>query len=180
MLEERTDEWTPLCDTQPDDKVNKAEKKTQEIEDTVEIRNELVNTPMSHVENNVPVLVKLDHVYANWLPEKLPPTLSDITMTVQAGELFALVGAVGSGKSSILYLLLRDLHLGAGSVKMLSNPMEDVHDDAHGYFTDKRNLTISYASQDPWLFSGTVRDNILFGIPYDSVRYAAVSSLRKN
>ncbi|XP_031835583.1 ATP-binding cassette sub-family C member 4-like isoform X1 [Nomia melanderi] len=172
LLEERTDEWISSHDTQGDTvKVNKDEKKAKRIEDAIEIRNK----PVNQVEGNAPVSVALNHVYANWLPEKLPPTLSDVTMRVQAGELLALVGSVGSGKSSILYLLLRDLPLGAGSVKMLSNPMEDVHDDAHGYFTDKRNLTISYASQDPWLFSGTVRENILFGVPYDNARYAAVT-----
>lgn len=39
------------------------------------------------------------------------------------------------------------------------------------------NGTLSYASQEPWIFSGTIRDNILLGQPYDKKRYAKVRSL---
>ncbi|XP_011705628.1 PREDICTED: probable multidrug resistance-associated protein lethal(2)03659 [Wasmannia auropunctata] len=64
-----------------------------------------------------------------------------------------MVGAVGSGKSSVLHLLLKELDLGGGFVI----------------------LSQGSSSQEPWIFNGTVRENILFGEPYDKARYMQVS-----
>lgn len=60
-------------------------------------------------------------------------------------------------QSSLLHLLLGELPITSGQ---LSNGP---------------NGTISYASQEPWLFTGTVRNNILFGQPYDPDQYNEVS-----
>jgi ATP-binding cassette subfamily C (CFTR/MRP) protein 4 len=124
-----------------------------------------------------PVYVDLRRVSANWISGQLPPTLCNISMTIKPGELCALVGAVGSGKSSVLHLLLRELNPGAGSIVLTQTSSETVAKSklSNGYFTDNLNLRISYASQEAWLFGGTVRDNILFGQPYDKIRYVQVS-----
>lgn len=66
----------------------------------------------------------------------------------------ALVGEVGAGKSSLAQCLLGELKPVKGSVNIYGK--------------------MSYASQDPWIFSATLRDNILFGKPYDAERYNAV------
>ncbi|XP_018010740.1 ATP-binding cassette sub-family C member 4-like [Hyalella azteca] len=80
------------------------------------------------------------------------PTLCDITATVYAGELLVVVGPVGSGKSSLLHSLLGELPELHGSV------------DVSG--------KIAYAAQEPWLFSDSVRQNILFGEKYNPQKYA--------
>ncbi|XP_015437285.1 PREDICTED: multidrug resistance-associated protein 4-like [Dufourea novaeangliae] len=144
------------------------------VED-VEMKNGHSRTPVNKVEEITPVAVVLENVYANWVPEKLPPTLCNVSMEIRAGELFALVGSVGSGKSSILHLLLREISLGAGKVKFISYPAKEIRNNKLGYIVQKLNLKVSYASQQPWLFSGTVRQNILFGLPYDRERYVAVT-----
>jgi len=123
-----------------------------------------------------PVYVDLRRVSANWICGQLPPTLCNISMTIKPGELCALVGAVGSGKSSVLHLLLRELNPGAGSIVLTQTLAETIAKSklSNGYFTDNLNLRISYASQEAWLFGGTVRDNILFGQLYDKTRYIQV------
>ncbi|XP_036143719.1 multidrug resistance-associated protein 4 isoform X2 [Monomorium pharaonis] len=126
-----------------------------------------------------PVCVKFQHVSANWISSKLPPTLCNINLIIKPGQLCAVVGAVGSGKSSILHLLLKELNPGAGSVTLIQNSSKNLIQGnlSNGYFTDNPNLRISYASQEPWLFGGTVRDNILFGQPYDKARYTQVANV---
>jgi len=128
-------------------------------------------------QNIHPVYVDLRRVSANWINGQLPPTLCNISMTIKPGELCALVGAVGSGKSSVLHLLLRELNPGAGSIVLTQTSSEMIAKSklSNGYFTDNLNLRISYASQEAWLFGGTVRDNILFGQPYNKSRYVQVS-----
>ena len=109
--------------------------------------------------------VKLQRVSANWISGQLPPTLCNINLTIKPGQLCAVVGAVGFGKSSLLYLLLKELNPGTGSVILTqgSSKYNFPGNLSTGYFTNNPNLCISYASQESWLFDVTVRDNILFG-----------------
>lgn len=82
------------------------------------------------------------------------PTLSNVNVTIKKGKLIGVVGPVGAGKSSLLQALLRELPLESGSINI--------------------NGVVSYAAQEPWVFAGTVRQNILFGQDMDRERYDAV------
>ncbi|XP_071088769.1 ATP-binding cassette sub-family C member 4-like [Haliotis cracherodii] len=81
-------------------------------------------------------------------------SLKDITLTIQKGELVAVVGTVGAGKTSLLAALMGDLP------------------SSHGHISIRGS--VGYFSQQPWVFSGTVRDNIVFGDEFDSKRYENV------
>ncbi|CAG9864186.1 unnamed protein product [Phyllotreta striolata] len=81
-------------------------------------------------------------------------TLSDVSFQLGPGKLCCVVGTVGSGKTSLLQLLLKELPLSCGTLEV--------------------NGTVSYASQEPWLFLSSVRDNILFGRPYIKSKYKEV------
>jgi ABC-type multidrug transport system fused ATPase/permease subunit len=81
--------------------------------------------------------------------------LSDINLTVRPGERIALVGPSGAGKTSLLKLLIRFYDVGAGQVLI------------DGY--DVRDLPLAFlrsqiglVQQEPFLFNGTVRENILY------------------
>lgn len=82
------------------------------------------------------------------------PTLQGLSFTARPGELLAVVGPVGAGKSSLLSAVLGELPPTSGLVSV------------HG--------RIAYVSQQPWVFSGTVRSNILFGRKYEKERYEKV------
>ncbi|XP_075146932.1 putative multidrug resistance-associated protein lethal(2)03659 [Haematobia irritans] len=96
----------------------------------------------------------ISKVKAKWDPSATEYTLDDVNLRVQPGTLVAIIGTVGSGKSSLIQSILGELKPECGSIKV--------------------NGTFSYASQEPWLFTGTVRQNILFGQPFDRRRYNSV------
>ncbi|XP_077301168.1 ATP-binding cassette sub-family C member 4-like [Arctopsyche grandis] len=103
-------------------------------------------------ESEVSNSIEIKNLTAAWTKEH--NTLSDITFSVKKGKLYAIVGAVGVGKSSLLQLLLKEIPILSGSVQI--------------------NGSLSYASQDPWLFIDTVRNNILFGQAFNSEKYKSV------
>ncbi|BAT91542.1 hypothetical protein VIGAN_07014500 [Vigna angularis var. angularis] len=83
--------------------------------------------------------------------QALNMVLNRVTLSVAQGSFVAVIGEVGSGKSSLLYSILGEMQLVHGSIYS--------------------NESIAYVPQVPWILSGTVRDNILFGKSYDPERY---------
>lgn len=96
--------------------------------------------------------VSLSNINAAWTPNEWK--LSNININIPFGSLCIIVGSVGSGKSSILSMILGELVPSSGIIRKCGDA--------------------SYASQEPWLFVGSVRDNILFGQPYVRGRYREV------
>ena len=81
------------------------------------------------------------------------PVLKDINFIVKKGRIQAVVGIVGAGKSSLLSAILGDLYKLSGEVTV--------------------NGSIAYVSQTAWIQNASVRDNILFGLPYEKEYYDA-------
>ncbi len=86
------------------------------------------------------------------------PVLKDITLDIQSGESIAVVGHTGAGKSTIASLLMRFYDINKGSIKI-----DDV--DIREYDLHNLRSQIGLVSQDVFLFSGTVLDNIRYGHP---------------
>ncbi len=86
------------------------------------------------------------------------PALCDIDLVVEAGTTVALVGATGSGKTTLVQLLPRLYDVSAGSVRIDGADVRDV---------DLASLrhAISVVDDDPFLFSATVHENIAYGRP---------------
>ncbi|KAL3739076.1 hypothetical protein ACJRO7_020469 [Eucalyptus globulus] len=87
----------------------------------------------------------------SWNPDLITPTMSDIELKVKRGMKVAICGTVGSGKSSLLSCILGEIEKLSGQVKISG--------------------TKAYVPQSPWILSGNIRDNILFGNPYDPDKY---------
>ncbi|XP_032595386.1 multidrug resistance-associated protein 1 isoform X4 [Drosophila grimshawi] len=81
-------------------------------------------------------------------------TLKNINIEVRQNNLVAIVGTVGSGKSSVIQAFLGEMEKISGSVNTVG--------------------TMAYVPQQAWIQNATVRDNILFGKPYDRKRYNRV------
>jgi len=101
--------------------------------------------------------VSICEASSSWNQEVLSNTLNDITLNVRNGSFLAITGAVGSGKSSLLTAILGELPLHRGTISY------------HG--------KLSYAPQVPWVFSGTIRENILFGLPLNEERFQQVINI---
>uniref|UniRef100_A0A8C7TMN9 Cystic fibrosis transmembrane conductance regulator n=1 Tax=Oncorhynchus mykiss TaxID=8022 RepID=A0A8C7TMN9_ONCMY len=82
------------------------------------------------------------------------PSLQNLSLTVKSEQLVAVIGPVGAGKSSLLSAILGELPHDKGVLKV------------------KGQLT--YASQQPWVFPGTIRSNILFGKALHPQKYEKV------
>lgn len=84
------------------------------------------------------------------------PVLRDLSFTAAAGKVTAVVGASGAGKSTMVALLQRFYDVDQGSIEIDGQDIAKV---------TKRSLrgSIAYVSQAPYLFEGTIRDNIRYG-----------------
>ena len=95
--------------------------------------------------------------------------LTDISFRVQPGEKIAILGATGSGKTSLVYLIPRFYDIKFGSIMIDGVNIQD-------FKIESLREQIGLVLQDVFLFSGTIRDNIAFGRPdasFDEVVSAA-------
>ena len=84
------------------------------------------------------------------------PVVQDISLNIAPGELCAIVGRVGSGKSSLCSAILNEACLVEGSEVVV--------------WSQK----IAYCAQTAWILNKTIRENILFGMPYQEDKYNRV------
>ena len=101
--------------------------------------------------------IEFSHV--NFEYEKDIPVLKDFNLEVKPSETIALVGNSGGGKSTVVNLIPRFYDVKSGSIKINGIDIRDYD------IVSLRN-SISFVFQDNYLFSGTIRENILMGKPY--------------
>jgi ATP-binding cassette subfamily B protein len=89
---------------------------------------------------------------------RTPEALQGIDVAIRPGETVALVGETGAGKSTVMKLLARFYDPDSGSVTVDAHDLRTI--DLHKFRTQ-----LGYVPQEPFLFSGTVRDNIAYGRP---------------
>ncbi|XP_023217340.1 multidrug resistance-associated protein 4-like [Centruroides sculpturatus] len=95
----------------------------------------------------------MDNVTAAWKKES-EPSLNKISFTMNTGEHFIVVGPVGSGKTSLLMSMLGEIPITFGKASVKGK--------------------IAYASQEPWVFNATIKENILFEEKYEDEKYRKI------
>jgi len=86
------------------------------------------------------------------------PTLSDVSLEAQPGQVIALLGMPGSGKTTVVHLIPRFYDVTEGSITLDGIDVRDVT-------LDSLRANVGIAMQDVFLFSATIADNIAYGKP---------------
>ena len=100
--------------------------------------------------------VEIKHVDFSYVEGK--PILKDVSILAPKGKMTAVVGPTGSGKTTIMNLLNRFYDVDSGSIEFDGR-------DIRAYELDSLRSHVGIVLQDSVLFSGTIRDNIRFGVP---------------
>lgn len=100
--------------------------------------------------------LELDHVFFSYAKDH--PLLRDVCIHVPAGKRFALVGPTGCGKTTLINLLLRFYDVDGGTITLDGK-------DTRGLTRQSLRSAFGMVLQETWLFEGTVRDNIAYGVP---------------
>ena len=123
---------------------------------------EMFDAPEEVRPENAPVFteltdsVEIKHVDFSYVEGK--PILKDVSILAPKGKMTAVVGPTGSGKTTIMNLLNRFYDVDSGSIEFDGRDIRD-------YDLDSLRSHVGIVLQDSVLFSGTIRDNIRFGVP---------------
>jgi ATP-binding cassette subfamily B protein len=143
-----------------------AERIFQLLDTEPKVHDRLGAQPLPHVRGQL----AFDHVWLRY--DTTPPdrwVLKNITFEVPQGKTLALVGATGSGKTSIISLLMRFYEPIKGAIRVDGRDISEVT-------LDSLHRQLGIVTQDNFLFTGTVMENLKFGRPNateDEVRSAA-------
>lgn len=100
--------------------------------------------------------VDFEHVRFRYDPQT--PLIDDLTLHVSPGEVVAIVGPTGAGKTTLVNLLMRFYDIDSGSIRLDGVDIQDMT-------RDELRRNFGMVLQDTWLFSGSIRDNVAYGRP---------------
>ena len=122
----------------------------------------------AHVEGRG--VIEFENVRFAYTPER--PLITDLSFRVEPGQTVAIVGPTGAGKTTLVNLIMRFYELDGGRILLDGQNIADLRRD------DVRSRT-GMVLQDPWLFAGSIRDNIRYGresATDDEIAEAAVAT----
>lgn len=116
---------------------------------------ELQYNAIEHVsKDKTDIAIEIQHGEFSWDPASSSSTLSEIELCVNKGMTVAICGTVGSGKSSLLASILGEIPKISGALRVSG--------------------TQAYVAQSPWIQSGKIEENILFGKQMERAKYDCV------
>jgi ATP-binding cassette subfamily B multidrug efflux pump len=114
------------------------------------------SNPLESISSKAPISF---HGLTFSFPKAASPALLNIKLSLSPGEFVGITGPVGSGKTTLLRLLMREYEISHG---LISIGDRDIHDYSHDALRDH----FAYVEQHPFLFSTTLRENLLYGNPH--------------
>lgn len=111
------------------------------------------NVELQHEDKPDPI-VDVQDLLCYWDKTLDSPSLQNVSFTLRSNQLVAVIGPVGAGKSSLLSSILGELPASKGRLQVRGQ--------------------LTYAAQQPWVFPGTIRSNILFGKEMNMHKYEKV------
>lgn len=128
---------------------------SERLFEIIDAQPDVTESPHAYLPStNVRGAIAFEQVTFSYIEEKT--AIQNVTFAIQPGETIALAGHTGSGKSTLIKLLLRFYDPTAGSITLDGHK---IHDLKISYLREQ----IGLVSQDPFLFNGTVAENILYG-----------------
>lgn len=98
--------------------------------------------------------IVFDHVAFSYVPDR--PLIKDLSFRVEPGQTVAIVGPTGAGKTTLVNLIMRFYELNSGRILLNG---QDIADLTRYDVREKTGMVL----QDPWLFAGSIRENIRYG-----------------
>lgn len=111
--------------------------------------------------------ISINHLYFSY--DRNYPLIEDLNLELKRGDKIAIVGPTGAGKSTLINLLLRFYEAREGNIMIDNKNIGNVSKEA-------LRESIGLVLQEPWLFEGTIKENIIYGKPdatMDEVLYAS-------
>ncbi|MFB4350579.1 ABC transporter ATP-binding protein [Microbacterium sp. CR_7] len=99
-------------------------------------------------------VIEFENVQFSYTPER--PLITDLSFRVEPGQTVAIVGPTGAGKTTLVNLIMRFYELSGGRITLDGQDISEITRD------ELRSRT-GMVLQDPWLFAGTIRENIRYG-----------------
>ncbi|KAF7952508.1 uncharacterized protein EAE97_002005 [Botrytis byssoidea] len=101
--------------------------------------------------------------------------LRDLNLQFPNNALSVISGPTGSGKSLLLSAILGEVEVLSGNITVPRPPQASERRDSKATAADwVLPSAIAFVSQTPWIENASIKDNILFGLPFDSIRYQKV------
>ena len=128
----------------------------ERIFEYLDTRSEVVELPNAVHLPRLQGRIEFDHVSFEYVSGR--PALSDVSFVVEPGQMAALVGPSGAGKTSVTYLLPRLYDPTSGAIRLDGN-------DLRGVRLDSLRSQMGMVTQETFLFHSTVRENLRYGRP---------------
>lgn len=133
--------------------INKALASGKRVFSVLEVKNTQYFPETSNIENDSDIAIEMTNCALRY-PKNQENSIEGINLTIKKGETVGIIGATGSGKTTLVSLLARYYDATEGSIKLFGN-------DINQYSKKDLRETVGIVLQNSVLFKGTIKDNLL-------------------